>query len=65
MEQLVKYIPYILPILVLQLGLMVFSLVDLARREKVRGPKWLWVVIIVFGELVGPVVYLLVGRVEE
>ena len=65
MEELLKYLPYLIPILLLQLGLMAYALVDLYRRERVRGPKWLWVPIIVLGELVGPVIYLLVGRVEE
>jgi len=51
-------------VILLQLGLMVFALIDLARREKTRGPKWLWVLVIVLGELIGPIVYLLVGREE-
>jgi hypothetical protein len=39
-------------------------LIHLARREKTRGPKWLWVIVIVLGELLGPIIYLLVGREE-
>ncbi|MDO8972144.1 MAG: PLD nuclease N-terminal domain-containing protein [Saprospiraceae bacterium] len=58
-------LPYLIPLLVIQLGLMVFCLMDLARREKTKGPKWLWAVLIVFGQLLGPVVYLIFGRVEE
>ncbi len=60
-----KYIPYLIPVLLLQLGLMVYCLLDLSRREKTKGPRWLWAVIIVFGELIGPVLYLLMGRIEE
>jgi Phospholipase_D-nuclease N-terminal len=56
------YLLFLIPLVLLQLGLMIFCLVDLARREKTRGPKWLWAIIIVLGELLGPVVYLLVGR---
>ena len=59
------YLPYFIPLLLVQLGLMVFCLLDLSRREKTKGPKWLWVILIVFGELIGPVVYLFFGRVEE
>jgi hypothetical protein len=56
----------IIPLVLIQLTLMVICLVDLARREKVKGlPKWAWAIIIVLGELIGPVVYLVVGRVEE
>jgi len=55
----------IIPIVLLQLGLMVYCLVDLSRRENTRGPKWMWVVLIVLGELIGPLLYLVLGRVED
>jgi DMSO reductase anchor subunit len=55
----------LLPLLLIQLTLMVVALADLSRRKKIRGPKWLWVLIIIFGELVGPIIYFVVGREEE
>jgi len=58
------YLPYLIPVLLLQLGLAIFCLVDLARRERTKGPKWLWAIIIVLGQLAGPLVYLLIGREE-
>jgi hypothetical protein len=55
-----------LPFIVVQLGLMVFALRDLLRPERqvLGGSKLLWGIVIVFGEMIGPVVYLLVGRRE-
>jgi len=45
---------------------MVFCLLDLSKRETVKYlPKWGWVLVIVLGELLGPVIYLLIGRGEE
>jgi hypothetical protein len=65
LQQLIKLLPLIIPLVILQLILMVVALVDLSKREKVRWlPKWLWVIIIVLGELIGPIVYLMVGREE-
>ncbi len=64
MEEITRFLPLIIPIILLQLGLMVFCLVDLARRERTKGPKWLWAILIIFGELIGPIIYLLVGREE-
>jgi hypothetical protein len=64
MDTLNTLIPFLIPILILQLGLMIFSLADLVRRERTRGPKWVWALIIIFGELIGPVVYLVFGREE-
>lgn len=46
------------PLLVLQLGLQVIALINLKKREKVRfDNKWIWVLIIVFGNILGPVAY--------
>lgn len=64
-EQLMRLLPLILPLVLIQLGLMVVALLDLVRREHTRGPKWLWAVIIIFGELIGPLVYFLFGRSDE
>jgi uncharacterized membrane protein len=59
-------LPLLIPLVVLQLGLMIYCLVDLARREKVKHlPKWAWALIIIAGELIGPVVYLIIGRGES
>jgi len=61
-----KYWPLIIPLVVIQLGLMVFALRDLIKREKVKGGnKVVWTLIIVLGELIGPVVYLIFGREDE
>ncbi len=59
-----KYLPLIIPLVVVQLGLMVYCLIDLAKREKTKGPKWLWAIVVILGELIGPVIYLLFGRDE-
>ncbi len=62
MEFINQYWPLLVPLIVVQLGLMIYCLVDISRRERVKGPKWLWTIIIIFGELIGPVVYLIAGR---
>jgi len=63
-EILADYLPFLIPLILLQLALMVFALIDLVRREKTRGPKWMWALVIVLGEVLGPIIYLLVGREE-
>ena len=64
LDVLIKILPLLIPIILLQLVLMVVALIDLIKRERTRGPKWMWAIIIVLGELLGPVIYLVVGRVE-
>jgi hypothetical protein len=55
------------PILVIQLGLLILALRDLLEPERrVRGDsKLMWGVIIVVVNIIGPILYFLVGREEE
>ena len=56
----------IAPLAILQLGLMVFAVVDWARRPRTRYlDRWLWLLIIVFFSLVGPMAYFFLGREAE
>lgn len=54
--------PIILPILLLNLVLIVTALIGLFRAEETNGPKWMWVLIIVFVNLLGPVAFFVAGR---
>ncbi|MFZ2095830.1 MAG: PLD nuclease N-terminal domain-containing protein [Anaerolineales bacterium] len=64
-EKFLQLLPFIIPLVLLQLILMIVALVDLSRREKVRWlPKWAWALIVILGELLGPIVYLILGREE-
>ena len=65
MEALQQYIPYLIPVIIIQLILLVAGLVDLARRTRTNGPKWLWALIILFVNIIGPIIYFTIGRVEE
>ena len=55
------------PIIVIQLGLIVFALRDLLRPErKVKGDsKLMWGIIICVVGMIGPIVYFVVGRDER
>ena len=64
MDQIRQLLPFLIPIALLQLALLVVALIDLARRERTRGPKWLWVLIILFVNLIGPILYFVFGREE-
>lgn len=57
----------LVPVLVIQLGLIVLALYDLLKRDRrVRGDnKLVWGLIIVFINLIGPILYFVVGREEE
>jgi hypothetical protein len=59
-----EWIPLLIPIVILELALMAAALIDLIRREKTKGPKWMWILIIVLVNIFGPIAYFLIGREE-
>lgn len=65
--QLSRWLPLLIPVLLLQLILLVIAMRDLLHRPpaQVRGSKWLWVGVILFINTIGPILYLTVGRNEE
>jgi len=51
------------PLILIQLGLFVWALVDLIKRQNVTGgKKWLWALLIILVNLIGPILYLAIGR---
>ena len=50
-------------LVVAQLATQAYALVDLARRDAVRGGrKWVWALVILLGNLPGAIAYLAAGR---
>jgi hypothetical protein len=61
-----QIIALLVPIALIQLGLMVAALYDLEKAERtVRGGnKLVWVLVIVFVNILGPILYFVAGRDE-
>jgi hypothetical protein len=64
MSSLPNLLLILLPLVVIELGLVVFSLVDLFKPERrvVGDNKLVWALVIVLVGTIGPIVYLLAGR---
>ncbi|MFZ7944346.1 MULTISPECIES: PLD nuclease N-terminal domain-containing protein [Bacillaceae] len=62
MESLGSYLPIIAPIVIIQLILLIIAIIDLVKIEKTNGPKWLWALIILFINIIGPILYFVIGR---
>ncbi|MEK4384323.1 PLD nuclease N-terminal domain-containing protein [Solibacillus sp. FSL W7-1464] len=66
MDQL-SNIPWglIAPLLVLQFVLAAVAIVDIVRSYETRGPKWVWVLVSLFVNTLGPIAYFLFGRKSQ
>jgi hypothetical protein len=58
-------IPLLIPVAIIELGLLVWALLDIIRRKNVKGPKIVWIIVVVVIEIFGPIAYFLFGRGEE
>ena len=53
----------VLALIIAQVATQAYALVDLARRDAVRGGrKWVWALAIALGNLPGAIAYLVAGR---
>ena len=62
METLHQVLPFLIPVVLLDLALRVVALVDLMRREHTNGPKWAWALVILLVNLFGSIIYFVFGR---
>lgn len=64
-SEIFKILPFLIPILLIQYSLMVFALVLVIKNEVNYLPKWGWILIIVLINLIGSIVFLIIGRKKE
>ncbi len=65
MESIIEMLPYLVPIIILELTLLVIALVDLVKRKHVTGDnKIIWVLVVLLFQIIGPIIYLVAGRKE-
>ena len=65
LDTIIKVLPFLIPLFLLEVGLLVWALIDVIKRQKVRGDnKVVWILVIVLIEVIGPIIYLAIGRKE-
>ena len=52
----------IAPVIIIQLLLLVIALIDLSKIPQANGPKWVWALVIIFVNILGPIVYFIFVR---
>ena len=65
-ELIMKLLPVLIPIAIIELGLMVASLIHVLTHEQYRfGNRLMWVFLCVFVQIIGPILYFIIGRGNE
>ena len=60
-QEIIHLVLLISPILLIQMGMAVYALVDLARRPRTRGPRGLWAAGLILSALALPTGIILSG----
>lgn len=50
------------PLFAIQLILIIIALVDLSKNKNINGPKLMWVLVVVFINILGPILYFIFGK---
>lgn len=65
-EDLKEWLPFLIPLAALQLGLMIAALVSIFKHKEYKtGNRALWVVITLLVSIVGPILYFVLGKEED
>ncbi len=63
LEALIEYLPFIIPILIVELALAITALIHVLKHPTYRfGNKPMWIVIVLLLQIIGPILYFTVGR---
>ncbi|HBG0705905.1 PLD nuclease N-terminal domain-containing protein [Clostridioides difficile] len=66
MENLMEYLPLLVPVIILDLILIITALVHVLRHPNYKiGNKVIWIIVVLFISLIGPILYFTIGRGEE
>ncbi|MDR2956986.1 MAG: PLD nuclease N-terminal domain-containing protein [Coriobacteriales bacterium] len=66
LKLLADYWIFLLPLALIQLGLMIAALIHIFKHANYKvGKRWMWVVIVCLVSTIGPIIYFIIGRGEN
>ena len=66
MNLLIEYLPFIVPLVLLQIGLAIFSAVHVVRHPQYKfGNRMIWLLVVLLIQWIGPLVYFVFGRGDD
>ena len=65
-DQLRSYLPVLIPLAILQIGLMAAALIHIFTHKHYRmGTRMLWVILVLVLNTIGPILYFVLGRSDQ
>lgn len=64
--ELMEFLPFLIPIILVELTLMLTALVHVLRHKNYRfGNRIIWIIVVVCLQIIGPILYFTIGRGED
>jgi hypothetical protein len=59
-------LPFLIPLFLIQIALIVIALIDLFKRENMKSStRVMWLFVIILVNIIGPIIYLFAGRKDK
>jgi len=66
MSEVLRYIPFLIPIVLIELILLVAAVVHILKHKKFKfGNTVMWLIIVIVIEIIGPILYFTIGRSDD
>lgn len=66
MELIKEYLPFIIPLLLIQLTLMITGLIHILKHNQFKfGNKVIWIFVVALISIIGPILYFTIGRSDD
>ena len=66
MSEFKEYLPFLIPLVIIELALMVTALIHVLKHPHYRfGNKTFWVIVVLLIQIIGPISYFVFGREDE
>lgn len=66
MQELMEYLPFLIPVIIIQFALAILALIHVLKHPNYRfGNKMIWIIVVLFIQIIGPIVYFVFGRGDE
>lgn len=66
MQELMEYLPFLIPVIIIEWALAIAALIHVLKHPNYRfGNKTLWILIVLLLQIIGPILYFAFGRGEE